>query len=61
MGGLHTCFKRQTKQYVVTLGVSVVVLGPPMCPLWPLVCDKPTLDRDEVRKIKKTLNILIFL
>ena len=56
---LHTSIKRQTKQNVATLGVSLVVLRPPWKPLWPWMWDMPTLDWDEVGKSKKLLNIRI--
>ena len=51
---------RRTKQHAGTLGVSLVVLGPPLGPLWPWVCDTPILDLDEVDETKKPLYIRIF-
>ena len=44
MGGLHTSKKKQTEQNIATLGVSLVVLGPPWRPLCPCVCNMPTPD-----------------
>ena len=54
MGRLHTSIKRQTEQNVATLGVSLVVLGPPWRPLSPCMCNMPTLDWHEVGRSKKT-------
>ena len=51
---------RRTKQNAGTLGISLVVLGPPWGPLWPWVCDMPILDLDEVDETKKPLYIRIF-
>ena len=51
---------RRTKQNAGTLGVSLVVLGPPWGPLWPWVCDMPILDLDEVGETKKPLYRRIF-
>ena len=53
MEGSHTSIKRQTKQNVATLGVSLVVLGPSWRPLWPWVWICPS-KTDEVGKSKKT-------
>ena len=61
MGGSHASIKRQTKQNLATLGVSLVVLGPPWRPLSLWVCDMPIQDWDEVRKSKKLVYIRIFL
>ena len=44
---------RRTNQNTPTLGVSLVVLGPPWGPLWPWVCDVPILNLDEVGKNNK--------
>ena len=53
---------RRTKQNAGTLGVSLVVLGPPWGPLWPWVCDMPILDLVEVgRKQKNVLRKDIFV
>ena len=52
---------RQAKQNAVTLGVSLVVLGPPWGPLWPWVCNMPILDSDDVDENKKPLHMRIFL
>ena len=52
MGGSHTSIVRQTKQNTATLGVSLIVLGPPWGPLWPWVCDMPNPDLDEVDENK---------
>ena len=49
--------KLKEEQNAATLGVSLVVLGPPWGPLWPWVCDMPILDLDEVGKTKKTFSI----
>ena len=51
---------RRTKQNAGTIGVSLVVLGPPWGPLWPWVCDMPILDLVEVGETKKPLYIKIF-
>ena len=48
-------------QNAPTLGVSLVVLGPPWGLLWPWVCDKPNLDLDEINENKKKFNINISL
>ena len=61
MGGLHTSTKKLTKQNTVTLGIFLVIWGPPWEPVWPWVCSIPILDRDEVGKSKKPLYIGIFL
>ena len=34
IGGSHAGIVRWTKQIAATLGVSLVVLGPPLGPLW---------------------------
>ena len=52
---------RQTKQNAATLGVLLVVLGPPWGPLWPWVCNMPILDSDDVDENKKPLHMRIFL
>ena len=51
---------RRTKQNAGTLGISLVVLGPPWGPLWPWVCDMPILDLDEAGETKKPLYVRIF-
>ena len=61
MGGSYTSIVRQIKQNAGTLGVSLVVLGPPWGPLWPWVCHMPTLNLDEVGKNKKPFYMRIFL
>ena len=61
MGGSLTSIKRRAKQNTATLGVSLVVLGPPWGPLWLEVSDMSILDWDEVGKSKKPLYISIFL
>ena len=53
MKGSHTSIVRRTKQNAATLGVPLVVLGPPWGPLWPWMCDIPVLDLDEVVENKK--------
>ena len=42
MGGSHASIVRWTKQIAATLGVSLVVLGPPLGLLWLLVCNMPS-------------------
>ena len=61
MGGSYASIKKTTKQNAATLGVSLVVLGPPWGPLWPWECDMPILDSDEVDENKKPLHMRIFL
>ena len=60
MGGSNASIVRQTKQISATLGVSLVVLGPPWGPLWPWACNMPILDLDEVVENKKPFYIRIF-
>ena len=60
MRGSYTSIIRRTKQNAATLGVSLVVLGPPWGPLWPWVCDMPILDLDEVVENEKPLYMWIF-
>ena len=61
MRGSPTSIMRQTKQNAATLGVSLIVLGPPLGPLWPWVCDMPNPDLDEVAENKKPFHMRIFL
>ena len=61
MGRLHASTKRLTKQNAATLGVSLVILGLLLGPLWPRMCDMPIQDSNEVGEIKKPLYIWIFL
>ena len=61
MGGLRTSTNRLTKQNAAFLGVSLVILGLLLGPLWPSMCDMPIQDSDEVGETKKPLYIWIFL
>ena len=61
MRGSHTSIVRRTKQNAATLGVPLVVLGPPRGPLWLWMCNMPVLDLDEVVENKKKLYMRIFL
>ena len=61
MRGSHTSIVRRTKQNAATLGVPLVVLGPPQGPLWLWMCDMLVLDLDEVVENRKKLYMRIFL
>ena len=61
MGGLHISTNRLTKQNAAIIGVSLVILGLLLGPLWPGVCDMPIQNSDEVGESKKTLYTRIFL
>ena len=45
----------------MTIGVSLVVLGPLWGSIWPWVRDMPILDLDEVGENKKAFCMRIFL
>ena len=55
MRGSHTNNMRRTKQNAATSGVSLVVLGPLLGPLWPWAGNIPNLDIDVVVENKKTV------
>ena len=60
MGGSHTGIMRRTEQNAGTLGVPLVVLGPPWGPLWLWAFDMPILDLNEVGESKKPFYMRIF-
>ena len=61
MGRLHASTKRLTKQNAATLGVSLVILGLLLGPLWPRMFDMHIQDSDELGETKEPLYIWIFL
>ena len=61
MGGSYASIMRRTMQNTVTLGVSLVVMGPPWGPLWQWVCNLSILDLNEMGENKKLFYMRIFL